>query len=209
MSYTEDQLLPISGLQHLLFCERQCALIHVEQAWAENRLTIEGKHLHDRVHDRGHESRREMRVETAVQLRSLEHGLTGVADVTEFHRREGEGWMPFPVEYKRGKPKTNQCDNVQLCAQMLCLEEMLGIKIAQGALFYGKTHQRTDVFFDVTLRKLTADNARRFHELIAAGVTPPPEKSSKCGQCSLRELCMPDVPRRASKVADYVYEAIV
>ena len=139
--YTEDDLLPISGLQHLLFCERQCALIHLEQVWAENRLTVEGKNMHDRVHEREAESRPGIRIVRALRLRSLRLGLTGMADVVEFHLDSGvrSQGLPFPVEYKRGKPKADYSDSVQLCAQAICLEEMLSCTIPAGALFYGTT----------------------------------------------------------------------
>ena len=136
--YTEDDLLPLSGLQHLLFCERQCALIHIEQAWAENRFTAEGRIMHERVHKEDRESRGDIRVEYSMPLRSLRLGLIAKADVVEFHRNRGlsDGkWIPFPVEYKRGKPKKDNADKVQLCAQALCLEEMLDVEVTSGALF--------------------------------------------------------------------------
>ena len=142
MTYTEDDLLPLSGLQHLLFCERQCALIHIEQVWAENVLTAEGRIMHERVHEEGKESRGDVRIEFGMPLRSLRLGLIAKADVVEFHRdREypDDLWRPFPVEYKRGKPKKGNFDKVQLCGQAMCLEEMLDVEIPAGALFYGKT----------------------------------------------------------------------
>jgi CRISPR-associated exonuclease Cas4 len=137
--YVEDDLLPISALQHLLFCERQCALIHVEQVWAENRLTVEGRHLHERVDGGEHETRGGLRTARALPIRSLRLGLAGRADVVEFHASEGAAGPPrvVPVEYKRGRPKSHRADEVQLCAQALCLEEMLGVHVAAGALFYG------------------------------------------------------------------------
>ncbi len=127
-TYNEDDLIQLSALQHLLFCERQCALIHIEQVWAENMFTAEGKIMHERVDSSKSESRGKVRVEFSVPLRSLRLGLVGKADVVEFHQKSGE-WHPFPVEYKRGKPKMNNCDKVQLCAQALCLEEMLEVEI--------------------------------------------------------------------------------
>ncbi|HDZ02544.1 MAG TPA: CRISPR-associated protein Cas4, partial [Nitrospirae bacterium] len=138
--YTEDNLLPLSALQHLLFCERQCALIHIEQAWGENLFTAEGRIMHDRVDTAKHETRRNIRTEFGVPLRSLRLGLIGKADAVEFHKR-GNMWHPFPVEYKRGKPKQDNSDKVQLCAQALCLEEMMNVEIPKGALFYGKTRR--------------------------------------------------------------------
>ncbi|MBI3986818.1 MAG: CRISPR-associated protein Cas4 [Lentisphaerae bacterium] len=196
MTYAEDELLPISALQHLAFCERQCALIHVEQAWAENRLTAEGRILHDKVHEADAESRGDVRVVRGLRLRSLRLGLIGMADVVEFHRPSAElktsEWQPFPVEYKRGKPKHDTCDDIQLCAQAMCLEEMLNCRIPAGALFYGAIRRRHDVVFDAALRQKTEDTALRLHELVAAGITPPACYGKKCENCSLLSLCMPE-----------------
>ena len=149
MSYTEDDLLPLSGLQHLLFCERQCALIHIEQVWAENLLTTEGRIMHEKVDGPDRKSRGDIRIEYAMPLRSLRLGLIAKADVVEFHRTEGNNWLPFPVEYKHGRPKKDNIDKVQLCAQAMCLEEMLDAEIPEGAIFYGKTRRRQDVTFDM------------------------------------------------------------
>ena len=151
--YSEDDLIPLSALQYLIFCKRQCALIHIEQAWAENLFTAEGKIMHERVHAADRQSRGKVRIEYSMWLRSLRLGLIGKADVVEFHRKSvsqktgSAVWQPFPVEYKRGKPKKNNCDKVQLCAQALCLEEMLNVEVPSGALFYGKKRRRTDVVF--------------------------------------------------------------
>lgn len=135
--FSEDDLLMLSALQHLSFCPRQCALIHIEQIWAENVFTAEGRVMHERAHDEDRrETRAGVRVERGMPLRSLKLGLIGKADVVEFHSGlGGKGWTPFPVEYKRGKPKVDDCDKVQLCAQALCLEEMLGVAVPAGALF--------------------------------------------------------------------------
>lgn len=201
--YTEDDLLPLSALQHLLFCERQCALIHVEQLWADNRLTVEGSHLHRRVDEAPGETRGDVRVERGIGLRSLRLGLIGKADVVEFHRTPG-GENPFPVEYKRGRPKSDRSDEVQLCAQALCLEEMLGTAVNAGALFYGTTRRRTDVDFDATLRARTEAAARRLHELVSTGTTPRARREPKCDGCSMLELCMPDPPRATRSAARYL-----
>ncbi|HYU34929.1 MAG TPA: CRISPR-associated protein Cas4 [Thermoanaerobaculia bacterium] len=190
----EDDLLPLSALQHLLFCERQCALIHIEQIWAENPLTVEGKHLHEQADSGFQESRGDLRIARALPLRSLRLGLSGRSDVVEFHR-VGEGvWRPFPIEYKRGKPKSHRADEVQLCAQALCLEEMLDVAVPAGALFYGQTRHRLEVTFDTELRRLTEDAAARLHRLIAGGVTPTAVREPKCDQCSLLDICMPAAP---------------
>lgn len=209
MAYPEDDLLPLSGLQHLAFCERQWGLIHLEQAWSENLLTAEGRVLHDRAHEGESELRGGVLTARGVRLRSLRLGLAGVADVVEFHRVESATestppvravslpgrrglWRPFPVEYKHGKPKTNRCDEIQLCAQALCLEEMLGIAINTGALFYGQTKRRMDVAFDSKLRALTECLADRMHALFDARVTPTAAyDSKKCKSCSLLDICRP------------------
>ena len=159
--YSEDQLLPLSGLQHLLFCERQCALIHIEQIWNENLYTAEGRILHERVDRGGHETRCRVRIEYGLPIRSLSLGLIGKADVVEFHLQKDGIWQPYPVEYKRGRPKKAPWDKVQLCAQAMCLEEMLETQIAEGALFYGKTRRRQRVVFDEALRSETKAAAAR------------------------------------------------
>jgi CRISPR-associated exonuclease Cas4 len=187
MPFPEDSLLPLSALQHLLFCPRQCALIHLEQLWAENSLTREGRHLHERADSGRGERRSGTQIARGLPLRSLQHGLIGKADVVEFH----SPGQPFPVEYKRGKPKKNGSDKVQLCAQALCLEEMLQTKVPAGALFYGKTRRRVEVSFDAQLRALTLHTIARLHEMIASRKTPPAVYEKKCDRCSLKNLCLP------------------
>jgi CRISPR-associated exonuclease Cas4 len=217
--HPEDDLLPLSGLQHLVFCERQCALIHIEQAWEENRLTAEGRLFHERVHEEGTESRGDIRIAHGVRLCSSRLGLIGIADVVEFHRVSGgpggnppDGaaqltgvaglWRPFPVEYKRGKPKPDDCDEVQLCAQAMSLEEMLDVSIPNGALFYGSTHRRKEISFVTGLRERTVELAERLHNLIRSGVTPAARYEPKCDQCSLFEICRPkSVASRRSALA--------
>ena len=203
--YSEDELLPLSALQHLIFCERQCALIHIEQVWSENVLTAEGRILHEKV-DTGESGwRAGVRIERGVALRSLELGLAGKSDVVEFHL-EGRVWRPYPVEYKHGRPKKKDCDRVQLCAQAMCLEEMLGIEVPEGALFYGKTRRRENVIFDRPLRDETRSAAERMHRLFEDGRTPPPTYTSQCKQCSLFEICR---PRDSTKsVAGYIKRMI-
>jgi CRISPR-associated exonuclease Cas4 len=212
--FPESSLLPLSALQHLAFCERQCALIHIEQVWSENRLTAEGRLMHERVHEQDSESRGDLYIVRGLKLRSLELGLTGVADVVEFHRSEAgialpgkRGvWQPFPVEYKRGKPKKDSCDEVQLCGQAMCLEEMLCIGIENGALYYGSQHKRHDVEFGPELRKETGELARRLHSLIESGKTPLAVYEKKCEHCSLFELCMPEA--RKGDVKKYMDEML-
>lgn len=219
--FSDDLLLPISALQHLRFCERQWGLIHLEQQWEENRLTAEGRVLHDRVHDTGSESRPGILITRTLPLRSHRLGLTGQADAVEFHaaapNSEPPGislpgrpglWRAFPVEYKRGKPKPDACDEVQLCAQALCLEEMLHTSIPAGALFYGTTRRRTDVPFDLHLRALTEDLARRMHQLWATRVTPPAVYSKKCDNCSLYNRCLPRAASKHAAVQRYLASGI-
>ena len=202
--YIEDELLPLSALQHLIFCERQCALIHIEQAWAENLFTAEGRIMHEHVHAEERESRGKIRIEYGMSLRSLRLGLIGKADVVEFHRQADGSWRPFPVEYKRGKPKKDNSDKVQLCAQALCLEEMIDVFVPDGALFYGKTRRRLDVVFDGTLRKLTEETAMRLHELIESGRTPRPVYAKKCDSCSLAGMCLPKTVGKRKSVKRYL-----
>ena len=180
----------------MIFCERQFALIHVEQLWAENELTISGRRLHERADLPGQSLGSAVRVSRALSLRSDRLGLSGKADVVEFHRESaGTGviWRPFPVEYKRGKPKAGGADEVQLCAQAICLEEMLGLEVPRGALFYGTTRRRKAVEFTPTLRARVEAAARRCHELFNARVTPLMARHKGCDRCSLLELCLPGV----------------
>jgi len=251
----DDTLLPLSALQHLVYCERQCALIHLEGVWAENRFTVEGNRLHRRVHDRPQaESRGGVRIARHVRLRSLRLGLSGVADVVEFHpiadtplpgvrptmpdlttglptgllpRADGAPnlptttldtgaalpsvpgrWRPFPVEYKRGRPKRGRCDEIQLCAQALCLEEMLGTAVPAGALFYGRTRRRLDVPFDPALRQATEEAAAALHRLFDSRATPPADRGPKCRNCSLKDVCLPKVAGCGRSAAAFLDRAI-
>jgi len=206
--YTEEDLIQLSALQHFVFCERQCALIHIEQIWSENLFTAEGRIMHDKADSNKFESRGNVRIDYSVPLRSLRLGLSGKADVVEFHKMEDGTWLPFPVEYKRGKPKADDCDKVQLCAQAICLEEMLKVEIKEGALFYGQTRRREDVVFDDRLRTVTEDISRRVHELIASGLTPKAEYSKKCESCSLLDLCLPKTCGKTKSVSKYLLTAM-
>ncbi len=189
--FTEDQLLPISALQHLLFCERQCALIHIERLWADNRFTAEGNAMHRTVHEPQGETRPGVRIVRGLPIRSLVLGLSGIADVVEFHK---DGTV-FPVEYKRGKPKKNDSDRVQLCAQAICLEEMQQTNIPRGALYYGRNRHRHEVTFDASLRHSTFETAARLRRLIEDRRTPPAVREPKCENCSLIDLCLPHAMR--------------
>ncbi|TAN41728.1 MAG: CRISPR-associated protein Cas4 [Nitrospirae bacterium] len=206
--YNEDNLIQISSLQHYAFCTRQCALIHIEQVWSENVFTAEGRIMHDKADSNKSESRGKVRIDYSVPLRSLRLGLIGKADVVEFHRQESGAWLPFPVEYKRGKPKAGNCDRVQLCAQAICLEEMLNVEIKEGALFYGQTRRREDVVFNNALRQETEETAKKVHELIESGITPKAEYSKKCDSCSLLSLCMPKTCGKAKSASRYLLAAM-
>jgi CRISPR-associated exonuclease Cas4 len=191
--YSEDDLIPISGLQHLQYCERQFALIHVEQIWEDNRFTAEGEVLHERVDAEGHESRRLYRQEFGMAVRSLELGLIGKCDLVELYLRpEGGVAEAVPVEFKRGKAKEDDRDLVQLCAQALCLEEMLGVAVARGDFYYLGAHRRTHAEISVQLREVTKSTIARARDILESGSTPVAEyEPRKCDRCSLVEDCMP------------------
>jgi CRISPR-associated exonuclease Cas4 len=188
----DDDLAPISALQHWLVCPRQCALIHLEGQWAENRLTAEGGLLHSRVDAGGVETRPGVRSARGIPLRSTRLGLVGKADVVEFHP-DGSGAdpVPYPVEYKRGRSKPDDSDRVQLCAQALCLEEALGRAVPEGALFYAATRRRVVVPFDSRLRERTEQAAAAVRAMFATDRTPRPVPIAACKGCSLIELCLP------------------
>ncbi|MCK0206692.1 CRISPR-associated protein Cas4 [Starkeya koreensis] len=202
---TEEALIPLSALQHYLFCPRQCALIHVEQLWAEDVATAEGRLLHEKADSGRAEARPGVRTARGVALRSVALGVTGKADVVEFHGgRRGEPGIPFPVEYKRGKPKAHRADEVQLCAQAMCLEEAFGVPVTEGALFYGETRRRLPVLFDDALRSLTLQTAAAARTMIGAQVTPPPVHMPACRRCSLEALCQPARLERPPSVARWL-----
>jgi len=220
--FAEEELIPISALQHWLYCPRQCALIHVEQAWAENKFTAEGRVMHENAHEGADETKAGVRITRGMPVVSQLLGLTGQCDVVEFHpaggdlrfeisdvrEREGDAGReaPFkseisnlkftrsvtPVEYKRGKPKAHRADEVQLCAQGMCLEEMLGITIERGCLYYGEKRRRSEVVFDEALRALVGKIVAEVRQCFAAGVTPTAEYDARrCDACSLIDLCQP------------------
>jgi CRISPR-associated exonuclease Cas4 len=204
-----DTYIPLSALQHYLFCPRQCALILVEQAWAENRLTAEGRVLHEATSQIGAEKRRGVRVVTAMPLASHRLGVSGIADLVEMHKDDQGGWRPFPVEYKRGKPKSHRADEVQLCAQGMALEEMFQVTLTEGALFYGETRRRVTVPLDAELRRLTEQVAIETRALLAGKTTPPPiYAKSKCNACSLVELCQPKRLSRSLSASAWLSQQI-
>jgi CRISPR-associated exonuclease Cas4 len=225
--YGEEDLIPLSALQHLLFCERRAALVHLEHVWAENVFTVEGSHTHKKVHDdMPTETRGDVRIARGLPLRSLRLGLVGKADVVEFHRISSENraedppdgmrrsgiplpgatglWQPFPVEYKRGRLRREEGYEVQVCVQALCLEEMLDVDIPAGALYYGKPRRRLEMLFDAKLRHSTETAALRLHELIRSNTTPKARYQKKCESCSLVNLCLPKATSARRSVSSYL-----
>lgn len=215
MSYRDEDFLQLSGIQHYAFCKRQWALIHVEDQWEENLRTVEGQLMHERAHDTGvKEGRGDTYILRGVSIRSYELGVSGKCDVLEFHRTvkgiplDGKDglWQPYPIEYKRGKPKEDNADRMQLCAQALCLEEMLCCDIPEGALYYGETKRREKVEFIDELRSQVKDALAQMHELYRRGYTPKVKPGKTCRACSLRELCFPGL-QRSPTVASYLKNA--
>jgi CRISPR-associated exonuclease Cas4 len=208
--YSEEDLLPLSGLQHLAFCERRWALIHLEQQWEENLFTAEGKLLHEKAHSAEIESRPEVLVRRTLPLRSFRLGISGQADIVEFlpcealepgvpmPRRKGL-WKPYPVEYKRTRDQHGSLAyRIQLCAQALCLEEMLHVPIPVGAVFDGKAKRREVVIFDEPLRQAVEHLAARMHQILQSGKTPPAVYAKKCEGCSMKPVCLPSITESAS-----------
>ncbi len=222
MEYPVEDYLSLSGIQHIAFCERQWALIHIEQQWIENLLTIEGHHLHEKVDDPfnvENKNNNNIIILRAVSVISNKLGLYGRADVVELIRIENNDannsikikdrngwWKVVPVEYKRGKPKSNKCDEVQLCAQAICLEEMYNINIAWGWLYYGKIRHRFGIEFNGELRRMVKDYAIRMHKLFDERKTPGPIFNKQCQLCSLRELCLPEALSNSPSVSKYLKE---
>lgn len=191
-----EQPIPLSALQHAVYCLRQAALIHLERVWAENRFTAEGDVLHAVADKGGSQKARGVRRVLSLPLACQRLNLTGTADLVEFIPGP-DGEAAFPIEYKRGKPKLHRADEVQLCAQALCLEEMTGRPVPQGALFYAQTKRRVTVPFDAELRALTESTASDLAEILASSRTPPPTpQRSRCRACSLLDLCRPDAVLR-------------
>ena len=218
--YREDDLLALSGIQHFAFCERQWALINLERQWADSARTVEGHHVHDRVHNPAMTDGGSDRVVSrAVPLVSYGLGLVGQADVVEFLPTEGKAcgvklprwpglWQPRPVEYKRGRPKPDDRDAVQLCAQAICLEEMLGVPVAQGDLYYWETRRREHVTLDPALRLRVSRLAEKMHVAFAEGATPHAERGKHCRLCSIVDLCLPELTVRPRSVRKYVGDEV-
>ena len=213
--YSEDDLLSISALQHLMFCGRRCALVHIENVWHENIFTAEGRNIHNNVHEAEGETRNELRIARSLRLSSYKLGLSGVADVVEFHKSKtgikldgAKGyWRPFPVEYKRGILKHDTSFEVQLCAQAICLEEMLDCSIEVGSIYYGKSRRRQYVRFTPMLRAITEEAAQKLHRLFDSKIIPKAKFEKKCKSCSLYGICMPKITGIAKNVQHYLSKA--
>jgi CRISPR-associated exonuclease Cas4 len=222
--YTPDELLPLSGIQHFLFCRRQWALIHVERQWQENVLTAEGRILHKRADDPFFsEKRKGVITARSVPVASYSLGLSGVCDVVEFtpspppSPKMGEGvklpgqeglYLAAPVEYKRGKPKREPSDEAQLCAQAICLEEMLAVAIPVGYLYYGETRHRTAVELNSDLRSLVATMAEEMHAYFQRGYTPRAKPFKGCRSCSLADVCLPVLQEKVVPASKYIQQQI-
>ena len=211
--YTDEELLALSGIQHFCFCRRQWALIHVERQWEEDLRTAEGRLVHKRVDDPFFtESRGDVVISRAFPLVSYALGLYGVADVVEYIRSgtgvslpDHEGlWTMRPVEYKRGKPKIDERDEVQLCAQALCLEEMFDVHVNRGDFYYNEIRRRVPLLLSNELRGRVYSLSEEMHDLFAKGVTPPADPSRRCNLCSLQNACMPKLTKKNLSVRRYV-----
>lgn len=216
MIYQEEDFLLLSGLQHFAFCRRQWALIHIEQQWAENFRTTDGKILHEKAHDGSQRERRgDMLITRGLRIHSATLGVSGACDVVEFHLTPDgitlpgeEGlWQPYPVEYKRGTKKENDADRLQLCGQAMCLEEMLCCAIPEGALYYGETRRREVVAFTEELREQVRSSLEEMHQLYKRTYTPKVKPTKSCNACSMKELCLPRLMKKRS-VSEYLKKAM-
>ncbi len=214
--YQEDDYLQLSGLQHFCFCRRQWALIHIENQWAENYRTVDGELMHENAHNADfQESRGDLLIVRGLAIHSARLGVSGQCDVVEFRRspdgvslRKREGlWQPYPIEYKRGKPKEGLEDKLQLCGQAMCLEEMLCCAIPEGALYYGEPRRRLIVSFTQELRGQVQSSLEEMHDLYQKRYTPKVKPTKSCNACSLKDICVPKL-LRAKKVADYLSKAM-
>ena len=214
--YPEEDWLALSGIQHFSFCKRQWTLIHIEQLWSENYLTTAGHLEHERAHDyAASESRGDMLIMRDLRVYSRALGITGACDVVEFHKSNDgvplhgrdELWLPYPIEYKHGKSKTIDADRLQLCAEAMCLEEMLACDIPEGALFYRQTKRRERVKLDEDLRNMVEADFLQMHDLFSRGWTPKVKQTRSCSSCSLRDLCLPEL-RKVKSAKAYIEERL-
>jgi CRISPR-associated exonuclease Cas4 len=186
--YDDSELIMISALEHYSYCPRQCALIHIEQTFEENLYTVQGHMLHERVDESAEEIRHDVRIERGLPLWSNRLGLVGRADVVEFY-----GEAPYPIEYKRSPRRHWGHDDLQLCAQALCLEEMTGHEVPYGAIYYHGSRRRKEVVCDAALRQRVAETVVAVRQMLATGTLPPAVNDARCRHCSLKESCLPDV----------------
>lgn len=215
--YKTDELLALSGIQHFCFCRRQWALITIERQWEDNVLTVEGKTLHNRADDPFFsETRSGVIITRSMPVASYRLGLNGVCDVVEFspspdgitlHGQDGR-YQPTPIEYKRGKQKSDQSDEAQLCAQALCLEEMLSVSIPKGYLFYGEIRHRVEVEFSETLRDFVYQMSLEMHSYFERGYTPHVKTSKACKSCSLKDVCLPELQGKIIPASKYIQKQI-
>ncbi|MDD4820731.1 MAG: CRISPR-associated protein Cas4 [Flavobacteriales bacterium] len=216
--YTDDELLMISGIQHFAFCPRQWALIHIEQQWNENSLTLEGDYLHTRVDNpECMVSMRGVFTIRAVPLVSYDLGMYGISDAIELHKTEDKEnavyqpkyrgfYTPYPVEYKHGTAKMSDEDRLQVCLQVMCLEEMYGITLEKGAIYYASTRNREEITIDLSLRSKVIDSCKCMHHLFSTKSTPSAVYNAKCNSCSLKDLCMPKMKNNFNSVKTYLKE---
>lgn len=212
MNYCEDEYLMLSGLQHFEFCQRQWALIHIEQQWQDNVFTVDGNIMHEKAHDKTfNETRGDIIITRSMAIKSNELGISGECDIVEFHKNENgvqiygrEGkYIPVPVEYKKGKPKQGDEDVLQLVAQAMCLEEMLCCNIKYAYLYYGDVRKRTKVDISDELRNKVKDDLLLMHQYYRRKYTPKVKTSKKCNGCSLKDLCIPKLMKHSS-VKEYI-----
>lgn len=214
--YAEEDYLMLSGIQHFAFCRRRWAIIHIEQQWADNAKTTAGELMHKKAHDEGSfEKRGSILIVRGMRVSSRRLGLSGQCDVVEFYKDEKgivlyeyeDTWKPIPVEYKHGAPNEYNADELQLCAQAVCLEEMLQTEIPEGYLYYGEHRRRSRVEFTDVLREETRRAAKEMHELFQRGHTPNVKPSKKCTSCSLKDICVPKL-QKAMNVREYIRQSI-
>lgn len=178
----------ISALEHYAYCPRQCALIHLEQVWSENLYTMRGRDVHEHVHDESSHEMDGVKLERSLPIWSRRLKLTGQADLVEFH----DG-IPYPVEYKSGRYRRGNPETVQLCAQALCLEEMFGVSVPKGALFWHGSQGRREIVFTEAMREQVEDVVSKVAEMLAKRVVPEPVNDKRCLECSLKDSCLPAV----------------
>lgn len=215
--YTEDEFLLLSGVQHFAFCRRQWALIHVEQQWVENVLTAEGRDEHQRVHDNKITDVRNGKITMrGLKVHSHRLGVSGECDAVEFtpaengitlRGRDGE-WTVAPVEYKHGSVKSNDCDRLQVAIQAMCLEEMFSCEIDNAYIFYFRNRRREEVFLDSEIRKLAEDTLEEMHSYMRRRYTPKVKPSNACKNCSLKDICLPELQEKRQSVSDYIEEFV-